>query len=38
MSGYDDQGNQRWLVLVAETHVTVVIDEALEVVITVWVE
>lgn len=36
--GYDDRGNRRALVVLGETRLTLVIDEAQALVITVWVE
>ena len=36
--GYDDRGNRRARVALGETRLTVVIDEAQGIVITLWVE
>ncbi|MGH2656076.1 MAG: hypothetical protein ACRDIZ_05170 [Actinomycetota bacterium] len=36
--GYDDRGNRKVRAVIGGTRVTVVVDEAADVVVTIWVE
>lgn len=36
--GYDDRGNRKARVMIGDTALTVVVDEAAQVVVTIWAE